>query len=65
MIDREEEIKQLSYEVVGRYPQDILLIKIDGQPIGTIYIKNDTEYRFWKSTLEMMNEKLRQRELSL
>jgi ssRNA-specific RNase YbeY (16S rRNA maturation enzyme) len=74
MIDREEEIKELKCELVQRTPTDILSISIretftggsfNEKKVGTIYISNKKELQFWVSTLEIMNEKLRKRELSL
>jgi hypothetical protein len=80
MIDREDEVKQFRVERVKRFPQDLLQViiyKVPSEPsdnitspneeriIGSIYISNDKEYEFWKSTLKIMNEKLQRRELSI
>lgn len=65
MIDREEEISVLKHEIVERYPSNLFRILLNNVVIGTIYIKDNKEKTFWISTLEIMNEKLRRRELSL
>lgn len=65
MIDREEEAKTLAYNILNRFPEDILQILVDGKVVGIIYIQDKKQESFWISTLEIANEKLRQRELSL
>jgi hypothetical protein len=65
MIDREEEIKELKFEILERFPKNVMKIFIDNDIVGTIYIKNEMEKSFWISTLKTMNEKLRLRELNL
>jgi hypothetical protein len=69
MIDKEDEIRLLGYKLVERYPNSFMQVLIhngvDDLVVGNIYYKDDKERKFWISTLEIMNEKLRKRELTL